>query len=69
MEFSLNGLEFIPLCDLLKRLGLCENGGHAKAVIAEGLVTVNGEQELRKRFKVRVNHLVEFAGEKIKVTE
>ena len=69
MEFSLSGLEFIPLCDLLKRLGLCENGGHAKAMIAEGLVKVNNEQELRKRFKVRTGHLVEFADEKITVVD
>ena len=69
VEFHLESLEFIPLCDLLKRLGLCENGGHAKAVIAEGLVSVNGETELRKRFKVRKGQIVEFDQQKINVLE
>lgn len=68
-DFQLTDLEFIPLCDLLKRLGLCENGGHAKAVIADGEVKVNGVVELRKRFKVRSGHLIEFNDEQIKVIE
>ncbi len=68
MDFSLNGKEFIPLCDLLKRLGFCESGGMAKNVIAEGLVKVNGETELRKRCKIRPEQLVEYDGQKVKVT-
>jgi len=67
IEFNLDGKEFIALCDLLKTVGFCENGGHAKSVIAEGLVKVDGVVELRKRFKTREGHIAEFNHEKVKV--
>ena len=66
-EFELAGREFIPLCDLLKKVGLCESGGFAKTVISDGQVLVNGEIELKKRCKIRENQVVEFQGQKIKV--
>ena len=59
--------EFIALCDLLKRVGLCESGGHAKAVISQGEVIVDGQVELRKRAKIRSGQVVEFSSEKIQV--
>lgn len=65
-EFILKD-EFIELYKLLKLMGLCEHGGAAKFVISEGQVTVNGEVETRKAFKVRAGHTVEFNGEKITV--
>lgn len=65
--FELEGNEFIPLCDLLKTMGMCENGGQAKAVIAEGLVQVDGQTETRKRCKVRTGQIVKFNGEEILV--
>ena len=68
-EFVLEGKEFIELNSLLKITGLCESGGRAKMVIADGLVRVDGEIELRKRCKIRVGQVVEFEGEKIKVIE
>ncbi len=68
-SYNLDGKDFIPLCDLLKVLGLCQTGGQAKLVISEGEVTVDGEQELRKRCKIRANQVVEFAGQKIKILE
>jgi ribosome-associated protein len=46
-------------------MGLCDSGGIAKTVIAEGRVRVNGNVELRKRCKVRKGQLVEFEGHKI----
>ncbi len=67
LELSLEGTEFIPLCDLLKRMGLCETGGHAKTVIAEGAVKVDGEVELRKRCKIKSGQIIEFSGQTIKV--
>lgn len=67
IDFSLEGREYIPLCDLLKFLGLCENGGSAKIFISQGDVKVDGEIELRKRCKIRENQVVEFNGEKIRV--
>ena len=65
-EFKLKS-EFIPLCDLLKHIGFCQTGGHAKIVISEGEVKVDGQVELRKRCKIRPGQLVEFQGQKIKV--
>ncbi len=66
-EFSLEGRTFIELNNLLKIKGLCESGGMAKAVIAEGLVRVDGNVELRKRCKIRPGQVVEFDGQQIVV--
>ena len=66
-EFSLEGRDFIELNSLLKIKGLCASGGMAKAVIAEGLVRVDGEVELRKRCKIRAGQVVEFDGHTISV--
>ena len=38
----------IRLGQLLKAAGLVDSGGEAKAVLAEALVTVNGEVETRR---------------------
>ncbi|HCZ12531.1 MAG TPA: RNA-binding protein [Nitrospiraceae bacterium] len=64
-KFKLQSKEFIELNNLLKVMGLCESGGAAKAFIAEGRVNVNGNLELRKRYKVRKGDIVEFQGHKI----
>lgn len=66
--FDLEGHEFIALNDLLKIEGLCESGGMAKSVIAEGQVKVDGAVELRKRCKIRSGQMVEFAGNSIQVS-
>ena len=68
-KFSLEGREFIELNNLLKIKGLCESGGMAKAVIAEGLVRVDGNVELRKRCKIRPGQVVEFKGQQIVVQD
>ena len=65
-EFQLKN-EYIPLCDLLKIMGLCETGGHAKTIISEGEVSVNGEIELRKRCKIRAGQTVQFQGQEIQI--
>lgn len=66
-SFKLEGHEFIDLNNLLKVTGLCESGGLAKKLIAEGLVTVDGKVELRKRCKIRTGQCVSFNGEQISV--
>jgi len=66
-NFELEGREFIELNNLLKITGLCESGGRAKVLIAEGLVKVDGKVELRKRCKIRTGQVVEFDGQKITV--
>jgi ribosome-associated protein len=66
-EFSLEGREYIALNDLLKITGMCDSGGAAKTVIAEGKVKVGGQTELRKTCKIRNGQVVEYAGDKINV--
>lgn len=50
----------INLTQVLKLANLALNGGEAKALIAEGLVRVNGEVELRKRRKMAVGDVVQI---------
>lgn len=64
--FVLRG-DYIALCDLLKTEGLAESGGQAKMFIADGIVTVDGQQELRKTAKIRAGQIVESMGQKIQV--
>jgi len=65
--FELEGRDFIELNNLLKITGLCESGGRAKVLIAEGQVKVDGKVELRKRCKIRQGQVVEFEGQKISI--
>lgn len=58
--FSLGKHPHVELCDLLKLEGWCESGAQAKAVIAEGLVKVDGEVETRKRCKIVAGQTVVF---------
>jgi ribosome-associated protein len=67
-SFSLAGRDFIALNDLLKITGLCESGGRAKTIIAEGQVKVDDQIELRKTCKIRNGQRVEFAGQQIVIT-
>ncbi len=66
IEFKLKG-EYIALCDLLKTEGIANSGGQGKAMVADGLVTVDGETELRKTAKIRAGQIVECLGQQIKV--
>ena len=59
--------EYIALCDLLKTEGIAESGGQGKAMVAEGIVTVDGEIELRKTAKIRAGQVIECLGQTIKV--
>lgn len=56
-QFNLNG-DYIELTKLLKATGLCQTGGHAKVMVSEGLVTVDGEIETRKKKKIRSGQIV-----------
>jgi ribosome-associated protein len=67
-EFKLEGREYIELTDLLKLSGLFDSGGRVKTAIAEGLVTVDGTPELRRRRKVRPGQVVGCGGRSIMVT-
>ena len=59
--------EFIELIKLLKLLQIAQSGGHAKIIVADGLVRVNGEEELRKRKKLRAGDIVELEGVSVQV--
>ncbi len=63
-EFKLKG-EYIALCDLLKIEGIADSGGQGKAMVAEGVVRVDGEIELRKTAKIRKGQVVECLGQTI----
>jgi ribosome-associated protein len=66
VEFPLRG-EHITLDALLKATGLAESGGRAKAMVAAGLVQVDGQQELRKTCKLRAGQVVALAGTHIRL--
>jgi len=66
VDFELRS-DFIPLCDLLKYCGVTETGGMAKHLIAEGMVSVDGEVELRKTCKIRTGQVVTGEGFSIRV--
>ena len=59
MKIEIN-TEFIKLDSALKYAGIAENGAHAKEMILDGEVLVNGEKELRRGRKL-------YKGDKIKI--
>jgi ribosome-associated protein len=66
LEFQLRG-EFVELCNLLKLTGVCDSGGAGKALVAEGLVSVDGKVELRKTAKIRAGQVVSLGDVRIRV--
>lgn len=66
VEFSIN-TEYVELCNLLKLVGLADSGGRGKSMVAEGLVKVDGQLELRKTAKIRAGQLVQCEGTMIHV--
>ena len=66
LEFKVNG-EFIELNQLLKLTGVCDSGGAGKALVAEGVVSVDGNVELRKTCKIRAGSVVTLGDVQITV--
>jgi len=66
LEFELRG-EYITLDALLKATGLAPSGGIAKLMVADGLVQVDGREELRKTCKIRAGQVVSLSGSRIRV--
>ena len=66
ITFPLRG-EFITLDRLLKACGLAESGGRAKTMVAEGMVQVDGRDELRKTAKIRAGQTVQVGDVTIQV--
>jgi len=69
IEFELEGRPFVQLNDLIKILGLANSGGQAKLMIADGLASVDGKVELRKRCKITAGQVVNFMGQEIIIKE
>ena len=59
--------EYIKLDQLLKLADIASTGGHAKYLIQEGIVKVNGEVEIRRGKKLVPGDIVEVEGNQVKV--
>ena len=67
-EISLReGDDYIKLGQLIKKANMMSSGVDAKMVILDGLVSVNGEVELRRGKKIYPCDVVTFEGESVKV--
>lgn len=66
--FELNS-EYIELCNLLKIAGVADSGGHGKMMVADGLVKVDGQLELRKTAKIKANQRIEIGEQVIQVSQ
>ncbi|MGE2713830.1 RNA-binding S4 domain-containing protein [Mycolicibacterium litorale] len=62
------GDDTIRLGQFLKLASLLDSGADAKSAIADGLVTVNGEVELRRGRQLRPGDTVTFGGASARVT-
>ena len=54
--------EYVTLNQFLKIAGIAYTGGEGKEMIQEGLVFVNGEQELRRGKKIRKGDEIKISG-------
>ena len=61
--------EYIKLDSFLKAVNAAASGGEAKILVAEGLVSVNGEVELRRGRKLRPGDFVELEGKSYTVEQ
>ncbi len=59
--------EYIELIKLLKLMHFAESGAHAKILVVEGSVKLNGTVEYRKRAKLRSGDVVEIGEAKISI--
>ena len=59
--------EFIRLDSAMKLSDMVSTGGHAKIVIQEGLVKVNGEVCTMRGKKLRIGDKVEFESEEFEI--
>ncbi|HBS20579.1 MAG TPA: RNA-binding protein [Flavobacteriales bacterium] len=53
--------EYIDLLQFLKATGMAVTGGEAKMLVDNGLIQVNGEDESRRRRKLRPGDRVDIA--------
>lgn len=68
IEFTLEpDRDYVELNQLLKLVGLAGSGGMGKAMVASGIVSVNGEVELRKTCKIVIGNIVQIEDNEIHV--
>ena len=53
--------EYIDLLQFLKATGMAATGGEAKMLVDDGFIKVNGEDESRRRRKLRPGDRVDIA--------
>lgn len=61
--------ESIRLGQFLKLASLLDSGADAKAAIADGLVSVNGDVEDRRGRQLRPGDTVSYGGESVRVVQ
>jgi ribosome-associated protein len=66
MDVAIRG-DMIRLGQLLKLADVVSDGGEAKALLAEGLVSVNGEPETRRGRQLHPGDTVAVANEELHV--
>ena len=66
IDFELEG-DYVELNQLLKLCGLCDSGGAGKALVASGVVRVDGVVESRKTAKIRDGQVVGLDGVEVRV--
>jgi ribosome-associated protein len=64
--FTITG-EYIELIKLLKAAHICNSGGEAKQMVEEGLISLNGNIEYRKRAKIRKGDFVQINSLDLKI--
>lgn len=70
IEFDLApGVPYIEVNHLLKVTGVCDSGGAGKAMVADGMVRVDGAVETRKTAKIRAGQTVTCANVRIVVRQ
>ena len=58
----------IRLGQLLQLAGIADSGGEAKAMLADGEVTVNGEPEARRGRQLHPGDVISAAGEDVRLS-
>ena len=66
-ELQIRG-DMIRLGQLLQHAGLADSGGEAKALLADGAVTVNGEPEARRGRQLHPGDAVRVGEEELRLT-
>lgn len=66
MEFKITD-EYIELYKLIKAADLVDSGAEAKKLIEEGYVKRNGEDETRKRAKIKPNEVITIGDVSLRV--